>query len=160
MREFILTDNVTLFHVPKSGKVCGVVLPTAKQLTKDGFGYAWQADTIFAAKYFNTKSIIGKYTKKWGARVFYLGTFQNPAGGTFRLFSFPVKYRYSDSSDLTIICQSCEELLETTKKYKVDLCLMPTIADDLGYQSFTMCVKPMLELLLDDSFVMIHRKVS
>lgn len=156
MKELVVREGISLLDIPSGEAVYGIVLPTAKQLTKDGFGIATQKDTYRANRIFKIARKIGEYTTEYGARVFYLGTYTNPSGGKFRLFSFPVKDKYKDISDATIISESCTQLVSTLQKYKVDKCLLPIIGDDLGISSFANCIKPVLEVSFDDSFIMIH----
>ena len=95
---------------------------------------------------------------KYGKHVFYLGTFQNPSGGKFRIYSFPVKWRERDEYDLTMISESSEDLSTMCNKQGVDVCLLPVVAYGMSYSIFANCYKPIMDLVLDDKFIVIHRK--
>ena len=81
MKELVVREGISLLDIPSGEAVYGIVLPTAKQLTKDGFGIATQKDTYRANRIFKIARKIGEYTTEYGARVFYLGTYTNPSGG-------------------------------------------------------------------------------
>lgn len=157
MKELVLDKHITLMHVPSDQHLYGIALPTAVLLTKDGLGECEQYDAREAARYLHVNRKIGEYTRRWGARVFYLGTFGNARGGKFRLFSFPSRYAVYGPEDMTIISRSAEQLVSITKKFKVELCLLPLIAAGLGVASYENCVRPVLQLILNDDFVVVYR---
>lgn len=158
MQEMIMEGTKSLLEIPKGEKMFGIVLPTAECLTVDGLADVKSFDTYTASKLFHINRIIAEYHRNYGARVFYCGTFTNPSGGVYRLFSFPIRYRVGDKTDMTIVGRSCEQLEGMVKKFPVDVTLLPLLGNDLGITSFANCVKPVLSLLFDDSFIMVHRK--
>lgn len=159
MKEICMKDDESILKIP-SGKdhVFGVVLPTSCTLTKDGLLDCRHRDTNYAARYLHVDRIAADYYNKYDARVFYLGTFQNPSEGCMRLFSFPIRDKMYDSTDATIVARSCEQLLSTLKKFKVDCCILPFFGEDIGFLVFANCIRPILDIMLGDTFVMIHRR--
>ena len=160
MQEVCLNVQRSILEIPTdtTGKVFGIVLPTAKELTKDGLILCDQYDTNLAAKYFKIDRVASEYYKKYGARVFYLGAVKNPSNGVMKLFNFPIKNSIRDKTDATVVSQSCEQLLSTLEKFKVDCCLLPFFGADLGIASFANCIRPIMDVMFDERFIMVHRK--
>lgn len=159
MREICMKDDASILEIPSGeNHVFGVVLPTSNSLTKDGLIDCRHKDTNYAARNLGVDRVAAEYYRKYGARVFYLGTFKNPSKGCMRLFSFPVRDKLKDSVDATTIAKSCEQLVSTLQKFKVDCCILPYFGDSLEMASFANCVCPILDVMFDDTFVMIYRR--
>lgn len=158
MKEVVMPGKFSLLDVPKGKKMYGIILPTAEVVDRDGLGDAHQYDAAKAARYFHTNRKIADYLEAYGSRVFYLGTYTNPSGGKFRLFSFPVSNRPGENTNLTTLVKSCDELKSVLQKFKVDLLLAPCIGMDLGCESYENCIRPVLTMEFDDDVVMIYRK--
>ena len=157
MREVLLEERVTLMNIPRNG-VCGILLPTSCGLTRDGLCDDKQFDMHAASKLFRVNRMVGEYTTKYGARVFYLGTYKNKENGVLRLFSFPVRYKAQDCCDATVISKSCEQILRMQTKFTCDMFLLPFVGEDLGVDSYINCLKPIFDVMLDDKFIMVHRE--
>ena len=158
MREVLLSDNVSLMQIRKGEKMFGVVLPCTTSVNKDGVAPLRQRDANEANRLFRVGRVLGRYIEKYGEHVFYLGTFQNPVGGKFRLFSFPVKHREVEECDATTVSRSCQDLVTMCDRYGIECCLLPDL--DMDYQTFFNCFKPTYDLVFDDRFILIHRKDS
>lgn len=157
MREVLLEEKVTLMSIPGKG-MCGILLPTSCDLTRDGLCDDKQFDMHAASKLFKVNRMVGEYTVKYGARVFYLGTYKNKNAGVFRLFSFPVRHGIQDYCDATVISNSCEQLLRMQTKFTCDVFLLPFVGSDLGMDSYVNCLKPIFDVMFDDKFIMVHRE--
>lgn len=156
MKEVLLTESASLLQIPKGQKMFGVVLPCSTSVNKDGVTVLRQKDAWEANRRFRIGRVLGQYTEKYGEHVFYLGTFQNPSGGRFRLFSFPIKHNDKEDCDATIVSRSCQDLVGMCDRYEIECCLLPDL--DMDYQAFYNCVKPLYDLAFDDRFILIHRK--
>lgn len=159
MIEVCFEEKKSLLEIPDNdGRLYGILLPTSYQLTKDDLGDCKQFDTRIAAQLLQINRKIGEYTKQYGERAFYLGTYSNPKGGRFRLFSFPVRHKIYECSDLTVLSNSCQQIVSMQSKFKCDRYFLPWVGCDLGATSYASCVKPVLDVILDDNFIMIHRR--
>ena len=156
MQEVMLPHDISLLQIPKGERMYGVVLPCSLSLNKDDVAILRQREAREANQRFKVGRMLGEYTRKYGEHVFYLGTYRNPSGGEFRLFSFPVKHRESEDCDATMVSRSCQALVTMCKRYGVGCCLVPDI--DMDYQAFHSCIKPIYDLIFDNSFILVHRK--
>jgi len=82
----------------------------------------------------------------YGNHVHHLGSFYNG-----NLVSFPVKHHWQDTADLSLIVQSCRELVKLTTKMNWRFVLMPRPGCGNGGLTWDV-VKPMIQPLLDDRF--------
>lgn len=75
MREICMKDDASILEIPSGeNHVFGVVLPTSNSLTKDGLIDCRHKDTNYAARNLGVDRVAAEYYRKYGARVFYLGT--------------------------------------------------------------------------------------
>lgn len=96
-------------------------------------------------------SILGKYIREYGNRPFILGNVG------YTLLSFPTKWDYKDNSDITLIVKSAELLVEMADKWNFKNIYMPPPGSGLGGLSYDNIVKPWLEMIFDDRFVIVIR---
>ncbi len=156
MQEVILKDNVCLMQIPKGEKMFGIVLPCTTAVNKDGVAILKQRDAVEANRLFHVGRALGQYTKEYGEHVFYLGTYRNPIGGQFRLFSFPVRRNDFEECDATMISRSCQDLTTMCDRYGIECCLLPDFVEN--YETFYNCFKSIFDLVLDSKFILVHRK--
>lgn len=75
-------------------------------------------------------------------------------GGTpLNILTFPTKYHWKDPSSLKLIEQSAFELIKLTNQYGWKLVFLPAPGVGLGGLDFNKEVKPMLEKIFDQRFV-------
>lgn len=157
MKELLYEGKEPLVHLPHGEKMWAIALPCSMELNKDGLPKLSNPETREILRYFKLERDLGVNMAKYGKHVFYLGTFQNPAGGKFRIYSFPVKWKEREEYDLTMISQSAEDLNIMCKRQGVSICLLPVITFGFDYAVFNTCYKPVMDLILGDEFVVIHR---
>ena len=100
---------------------------------------------------------LGKYLKQYGNRAFYLGTYQIKDSNSdiyleVKIISFPTKHKWKDNSDITLINKSCEQIIEICNKFNIETCFIPVPGCGNGGLNYSVTVKPVLELMLDDRF--------
>lgn len=156
MREAVFGVNESLLHFPSKKEGWGVAIPITSSIDKDGLAILDQRDAKDAARFLHVNRLLGEYIRRWGFRTYYLGTYTNPSGGKFKLFGLPVKHKVQENYDLTLITESVPDLVQLCDRYCIKGCLLPMIGEDLTV--FVNCIKPALELLLDDRFIVVHRK--
>lgn len=150
-----LKGNYNLFDLPQNNEaICvttnGIVKSDGKAVM--GAGIAKQADQLF-----HLSDLLGKYLKQYGNRTFRLGRWQKLNGDIFTIFSLPTKYHYKDDSDITLICKSCEQLMEMCDKFGITKCYLPPVGCGCGNLNYENTVKPWISQILDDRFVVVLR---
>lgn len=118
-----------------------------------GAGIALQAN-----KKLNLSAKLGSYLKQYGNRAFNLGKYQRQDGAIFTVFSFPTKHNFKDDSDINLICKSANELVEMCNKFGITKCYLTRPGCGCGKLNWEHTVKPWLEQILDDRFVVVTPK--
>lgn len=156
MLEMSIGNNGNIFELPQNNEaVCvttnGIVKTNGQAVM--GAGIAKQADQLF-----HLSNLLGKYLKQYGNRAFNLGRFQRPNGNVFTVFSFPTKHDWKEDSDITLICKSAEQLMQMCDKFGITKCFLPPVGCGCGRLNYETTVKPWIEQILDDRFVIVFQK--
>ena len=114
-----------------------------------GRGVALQARNRFP----DIDLALGKSIRVWGNHV--MPIWPN-ADRTEWIVSFPVKEHWRDKADLALIARSCEELTEWVDFCEWETILLPRPGCGAGGLRWD-TVKPVLQLKLDDRFLVIDR---
>lgn len=118
-----------------------------------GAGIALQANQKL-----NLSAKLGSYLKQYGNRAFNLGKYKRPNGAIFTVFSFPTKHNFKDDSDINLICKSANELVEMCNKFGITKCYLTRPGCGCGKLNWEHTVKPWLEQILDDRFIVVTPK--
>ena len=150
-----LRGNYNIFDLPQHNEaMCvttnGIVKTDGNAVM--GAGIAKQADQIF-----HLSNLLGKYLKQYGNRAFNLGRFQRPNGAIFTVFSFPTKHDWKENSDITLICKSCEQLMEMCTKFGITKCYLTPPGCGCGKLNYKTTVRPWISQILDDRFIVVLR---
>lgn len=111
-----------------------------------GAGIAKQARDMFGAD-----AVLGKKLTRLGNHVHDLGLYTNKH--QFHLISFPTKHDWHDQSDLNLIRQSAKELVALTDQMGFSTVYLTPPGCALGRLDWETQVRPVLEGILDDRFV-------
>ena len=98
-------------------------------------------------------SKLGGYIKKYGNRCFSLGRW---GVDNKLIFTFVVKHHWSQEADIELIKRSCLQLSEMIGKYGVEEIHIPRPGCGNGRLKWS-DIKPIIEPLLDDRFVIVHK---
>lgn len=125
-----------------------------------GAGIAKQADDCF-----HLSEKLGIYLKQYGNRAFNLGVYQRvyvsePAPVNFHVFSLPTKHHWKEDSDITLICKSCEQLVEMCNKFGITKCYLTPPGCGCGNLNYENLVKPWISQILDDRFIVVDNRTS
>ena len=136
---------------------CAVCITTNGVIKKDGnavmgAGIAKQARDKWPA----VEEILGRYLKSYGNRPFVLGKV-NPYGTPYHLLSLPTKHNWKECSDITLIYQSCELLMEMADKWHFETIYLPPPGCGKGNLNYEVTVRPWVSNILDDRFVCVLR---
>lgn len=148
-----LKGKYDIFTLPQ-GNTEGVCVTTNGILKSDGravmgAGIAKQANALF-----HLDLRLGQYLKAYGNRVFNMGRYSN-GSKCFSVITFPTKYHWKDDSDITLICKSCEQLVELCNKFGITKCYLPPVGCGCGNLNYENIVKPWISQILDDRFVIV-----
>lgn len=136
----LLTDDNSAICVTTNGMVKG----DGKAVM--GAGIAKQARDFFHAD-----TVLGPLLRKNGNHVYDLGAYVH--GRPFHLLSFPTKHDWRDQSDLNLIRQSAHELVQLANQNGYTKVYLTPPGCALGRLNWEKQVRPMLEQILDDRFV-------
>lgn len=146
----IHSDN--LFDIPVTEDEAYVVT-TNGMTRKDGTAVMGAGIAKSAAALFpNLPALLGKSLKKHGNRVF---AYRVSAGGSIRynVITMPTKHDWRDDSDLELIRTSCIQMKELADVNGFTRVYMPRPGCKNGHLDWETQVKPAIEPLLDDRFV-------
>lgn len=144
--------NYDLFNLPQNNEA--ICIPTNGSNRKNGCSImnnniAQQADYKF-----NLSARLGQYVNTYGNRAFNMGKFTD-GQRYFTVFTLPTKHHWKEENDITLICKSCEQLVEMCNKFNITKCYLTSQSLSNGELHWENIVKPWLHLILDDRFVVI-----
>jgi hypothetical protein len=113
-----------------------------------GRGIALEAKSMFPM----VPKRLGTYINQYGNRCFNLGQWQYD-GKTYRLISFPVKHKWFEDADITLIAQSCIQITDMANKFNWGTVWMPRPGCGNGKLDWDTLVRPVLANLLDNRFI-------
>lgn len=151
----ILKTKTDIFYLPNTTEA--VCITTNGIVDKNnnavmGRGIAFQAKNLF-----HCETLLGQYLKQYGNRCFNLGQYKRN-NEIFTLFSFPTKNHWKESSDITLICKSAEELVAMCNKFNITKCYLPLVGCGNGGLNWKVTVEPWLSQILDDRFIIVNNR--
>lgn len=133
---------------------CGpvIVITTNGYVRKDGGlvmgrGCALEAMRRFPAIVYH----LGHEIKTHGNHVHYLYKYNG-----YEIFSFPVKHNWWAKADIKLIERSASELFDKVVLMKIDRIYVPRPGCGFGTLNWEE-VKPVLEKIWDDRFIVVHK---
>ena len=150
----ILHDAGDIFNLPKNRNeaVCvttnGVVKKNGCAVM--GAGIAKQANMSFNG----LTQDLGGLLLQYGNRVYDMGFRKdNVTGNWIRIITFPTKHHWREKSDLELIKTSAEQLIDICNGRGITTCYLPCPGCTNGGLNWERQVKPLLDSILDDRFV-------
>lgn len=149
----VLKTNHDIFRITNDTNTA-VCVTTNGMVKRDGnavmgAGIAKQANQLFRCS-----RLLGNLLATHGNHVFNLGIVQ-AYGKFYNLFTFPTKHDWRDGSDLALIEQSAIELVRLCNRLCIHKCYLPPVGCGLGGLDWETQVKPILEPILDNRFIVI-----
>lgn len=159
MQDINIGQYGNIFELPQNGEA--VCVTTNGIVKSDGHAVMGAGIAKEADRYFHLSAKLGTYIKQYGNRAFNLGLYQrhtinNPA--VFNIFSFPTKHHWKEDSDINLIVKSAEQLVEMCNKFNISKCYLTPPGCGCGNLNYEATVKPWIEIVLDNRFVVVHRK--
>ncbi len=149
----VIGGNDVAICVPTNGRVKG----TGEAVM--GKGLANIANNLF-----HVSKQLGKHITRSGNHVYDLGVkkIPMPSGNPilYHVITFPTKDDWKHSSNVQLIRQSAEELVRLVDKINVTTCYLPAVGCGLGGLDYKKTVRPILQEILDDRFIVIRGTVT
>lgn len=156
MLELNIGKHSDIFQLPMNGEA--VCVTTNGVCKADGTAVMGAGIAKHADQTFHLSAKLGAYLKQYGNRVFNLGRYQRGTEAIFTVISFPTKHHWKEDSDITLICKSCEQLVELCNKFGITKCYLTPPGCGHGNLNYETTVKPWISMLLDDRFVIVFQK--
>lgn len=164
-----LRGRYDIFELPQ--QPCRFAVTEAMCVTTNGIvkadGHAVMGAGIAkqANDYFHLSEKLGGYLKQYGNRAFNLGVYQRshvnlPAPIYFNVFTLPTKHHWKEDSDITLICKSCEQLVEMCDKFGITKCYLTPPGCGCGNLSYENLVRPWISMILDDRFIVVDNRTN
>lgn len=150
----ILETDIDIFQLPKTTEA--VCITTNGVVDKNGNAFMGKGIALQAKQLFHCEGLLGQYLQQYGNRCFRLGKYQR-GSDIFTLISFPTKHHWKDTSDITLICKSAEELVALCDKFGITKCYLPPVGCGCGGLNWEHTVEPWLSTIFDDRFVIVRR---
>lgn len=150
----VLYDAGDIFNLPR-GRDEAVCVTTNAVVKKNGCavmgaGIAKQADMRFSG----LSSNLGDLLTKYGNRVYDIGFYEDSITGKWiRIITFPTKHHWRDKSDLNLIKMSAIQLVDICDRSGIRKCYLTRPGCALGGLDYESQVRPQIEPILDDRFI-------
>ena len=151
MREMF---GVNMFAIA-SGADDAVCVTTNGKIKKDGKAVMGKGIAKTADEYFSISGKLAKYLELYGNRVFDMGLYRFSGCEPYHVITFPTKHDWRDDSDIELIKTSAEQLKALCDKRGIKTCYLPPVGCSNGHLDYERQVKPVIEKILDDRFIVI-----
>lgn len=150
----ILYNTSDIFELPKN-HMEAVCITTNGVVKKNGCavmgaGIAKQASVRFSGLARN----LGDRLTQYGNQAYNMGLYKdNITGKWTRLITFPTKHHWRDKSDLELIEMSAKQIVDICDRRGITTCYLPRPGCANGGLDWNSQVKPLIDRILDDRFV-------
>ena len=149
-----LIGNYNIFDLPQNGEA--ICVTTNGVVKQDGHAVMGAGIALQANQKFNLSAKLGYYITVYGNRAFNLGMHQD-GNRYYTVFTIPTKHDWKNDSDINLICKSCQQLVEMCNKFGIFKCYLTRPGCGHGNLNWEHTVKPWLEQILDDRFVVVGK---
>ena len=151
MREIFNVNIFTIAH----GRDNAICITTNGKIKKDGKAVMGRGIAKTANDYFSISDKLAKYLGLYGNRVFDMGLYRFNGCDPYHVITFPTKHDWRDDSDIELIKTSAEQLKVLCDKRGITTCYLPPVGCANGHLDYEKQVKPIIEGILDDRFIVI-----
>lgn len=152
-----LRGNYDIFALPQNGEAMCV---TTNGIVKaDGHAVMGAGIAKQANEKFQLSARLGQYLKQYGNRAFNMGKFTD-GYRCFTVFTLPTKHHWKEDSDITLICKSCEQLVEMCDKFGITKCYLTPPGCGCGNLNYERLVKPWISMIFDDRFIVVDSRTN
>lgn len=135
-----------------------ICIPTNGICKKDGRAVMGKDIAKTANELYNVDEKLGTYLKKYGNRAFDLGLYSGYGQMEHHVLTFPTKNKWWEGCDINLIKKSAEEILKICNARNIRRCYLPMVGCIEGKLDYEGIVKPVLDNILDDRFIIIKNK--
>lgn len=145
------TDDLFLYP---AGPDEAAVVTTNGCVRKDGRAVMGRGIALYADRTFSLAPKLAAYIRQYGNHVFNMGVYRYPKNGRYiSILTFPTKHDWRNPSDPELIRRSCMEMSRVCDAAGITRVYMPMPGCSNGRLDWTTQVRPLIEPLLDDRFV-------
>lgn len=155
MREVIADDFSYIFRVA-NGPNEAICITTNGMIKTNGHAVMGKGIAKAADDYFKISSKLGEYLKKYGNRAFDMGFFSAYGQVPHHVLTFPTKHDWRNDSDINLIRTSAEQIVRICNARNINFCYLPEPGCTNGHLNYETQVKPILESILDNRFVVVR----
>ena len=152
-----LRGNYNIFDLPQDGEAMCVT--TNGVIKADGHAVMGAGIAKQVNERFQLSARLGQYLKQYGNRAFNMGI-ATYNGKHFTIFTLPTKHHWKEDSDITLICKSCEQLVEMCNKFGITKCYLTPPGCGCGNLNYENLVKPWISEILDDRFIVVDNRTN
>ena len=157
MHEIIDDGDLFTYPMDITDAVC---VTTNGCINSKGFAIMGKGIALSARELFpNIEIKLGALLKKGGNHAYDCGIYQvdDLLGETqmYHVFTMPTKNNWRDKSDSALIKRSAEELVKLCDENDIKRCFLPCPGCTNGQLDYQKDVKPILESVLDDRFIVV-----
>lgn len=147
----ILKTKMNIFDLPRSASDA-VCVTTNGMVKRSGYAVMGKGIALECDNRYHVSYKLAQHLKRHGNRPCDLGQYDS---SQFHLVSFPTKNDWRNKSDIKLIKQSAEFLKDICDKQGIQTCYLPPLG--CGGLDWEKDVKPVVENILDDRFVIVFR---
>lgn len=156
MRELVIKTTENIFDLPDKSGNMAVCVTTNGIIKTNGDAVMGKGIAKEANQRFHLAGALAKHLREDGNTPFNFGVYQS-GNSKFHVISFPTKWDWKNDSDLDLIQASALLLLKICNETNITTCYLPPVGCGLGSLDYSKQVKPLLEFILDDRFVVVLR---
>lgn len=150
---YILNNVPDIFMLPQTTQDA-VVITTNGMLKQDGTAVMGKGIALAADQRFHIAQQLGEYIRQYGNQVYVLGVKKDEqTGRLMSIITFPTKYDWRNPADINLIQVSAQQLIRQCARFEIQNCYMPRPGCTNGGLNFETQVKPILEPILDNKFI-------
>ena len=150
----ILYTHTNIFDIPITNNGSeAVCITTNGMIKKNGMAVMGAGIAKEANERYNLAGTLAEYLRQYGNHAYILGKSNNG----FYLISFPTKNHWKDNSNINLIKQSAYELITLCNYHNIKRCYLTPPGCSNGHLNWEYQVKPVLENILDDRFIIVIR---
>lgn len=147
-------SNQDIFQIA-SGSNEAICITTNGITKSNGDAVMGKGIALTANNYFHISKKLGEYLIKYGNRAFDMGFFAAFNQAPHHVLTFPTKHDWRYNSDINLIKTSAEQIVRICDARSITKCYLPPVGCANGHLDYEKTVKPVLEEILDDRFVVI-----
>lgn len=149
----VLYDFDDIYNLPQGPNEI-LCITTNGVIKKDGSAVMGKGIALTADERFGISADLGRLLKEYKNHVFDMGMrTDSKTGRQVHIVTFPTKHHWKDDSDINLVKQSIQELVELCDRKGYTKCYTTAPGCALGHLDWETQVKPLMDAAMDDRFI-------